>query len=227
MKTNQLDATLVKTMRKNGLLRTEGFGLFDGFIGEYEIRNIRPFKSRSASDDDDVDNFAVDVKTPIGGSASISGFQISNARLLKGDFDGKTINEDAKGIYFQDEVSDKLQDSVLFNSQYDDDEGFNFPNKLEVVGAVVIKDEDSGKPAIPLRRYKHYSQVLRHHRKVTQEPNAFLTRDDFKSYLKMSGDNRPVGLPEDYKKPELANSVKADDMSNWTFTLLVKDTNEE
>jgi hypothetical protein len=112
---------------------------------------------------------------------------------------------------------------VLFNTLFADNANFDFPDTLNIIGASVIKDEVTKKPMIPLRRYKYYQQCLNHHREIIKEPTAFMTREEFAAYLKVTGENRPVGVPAEVKDLTLPSTVKADDMSNWTFTLLFAD----
>jgi len=216
-----VSSDLTSVMRDKGVFRTEGYQLREGFVGTYEVNKIVPFKSRGS---EKADNFRVSCKAP-NGVAELTGIQVGNARIVAKDSIKATPVMGKAGIFFQDEIQDAIANSVLFNTLIDSENDFPFPEKLHVVGAAVIKGEDN-KPLIPMRRYKHYQQALIHHREVVKDEKAFMTRDEFQAYLKATGEARPAGIPENYKVPELVSSVKADDMANWSFTLLLADKAE-
>jgi hypothetical protein len=214
-----LAASVITTMRANGLLRTDGFSLREGFVGEYTVDKVTPFKAREKSESDD--NFRVECTTSKG-KANLSGFQVANARVFpSADLKAAQIAK-APGVYTAESLKEEIASSILFNSKFEADVEFPFPAKLKVIGAMVNTDE-SGAPLIPLRRYKHYNAVLKHHQKEVNDATAFMTREEFAGYLKVQGEKRPAGVPADYVKPALSGNLKADDMSLWSFTLLLTD----
>ncbi|MCK5017779.1 MAG: hypothetical protein KAS32_12010, partial [Candidatus Peribacteraceae bacterium] len=181
------------------------------------VKNVREFKSRGA---DENNNFVVECKAP-NGLANISGFQIGNARMLKEGIKAKSI-EGAEGVYTQESIKDILSNSVLFNTLIIDDQPLKLPDELNVVGAFVNMDADE-KPLIALRRYKGYNQCLNHHRTLVGDDETFMSRDDFKSYLGITGEGRPAGIPDNLKTLTLNAGLDATDMSLWSFNLLLED----
>lgn len=215
----KLNVVLIDAMRDNNAFRTDGFSLREGFAGDYQVEKVAPFKSRRAKNGE-ADNFTVTCKSPKG-IALLSGFQIANARILATDV-LKAAPVKA-GVWYQDEIKDEINQSVVFNSLFKDNTDYEFPATLKIVGASVIRDEATKQPMIPMRRYKYYQQCLNHHRNVVKDPEAFMTREEFAAYLKVTGENRPLGVPEEVKIPTLSATTKADDMGNWSFTLLLAD----
>ena len=217
---HKLDKRVVAAMRDRGAFRNDGYALKDGFAGDYKIEKTVPFKSRGSEAND---NYSIHCKTQKG-MAVLSAGILGNARLISDVnlLQGKSpVAATAKDIYFAEDVRDVIESSVVFNSVIDDNEPV-LPDEFKVVGAIVTKDAE-GKPTIPLRRYRYYNQVLKHHRKELGDEAAFMTREEFANYLTVEGDKRPAGIPETYNAPQLVAGVKVDDPASWTFTLLVAD----
>lgn len=210
---------ILDAMRKKGQFRTEGFSLRPGFAGKYTITGVRPFKTRNS---DEEDAFTVVAEGP-SGVANIPGFTFVNARIMKDDkVKAKSIKE-GENVFFQDEIEEELSNSVIYNTMIDNEDDHIFKKEFKVVGASVFRDETTKKPLIALRRYKHYNPVLRHHRAIMQDDAAFMTRDEFKSYVAAEGDARPEGIPADYNEIALNAGLDADNMGLWSHTLLITD----
>lgn len=214
----KISGQLVKVLREKGWLRTAGFALKAGFAGVFDVIKLRPFASQNAEDKNKVDNFTLECTSPIG-MANLSGYQVSNMRIIKDEIKAEPVAGKA-GIFFEDEISEVIANSVPFHSKFDDSEGFEFGDKLNIVGASVRKGED-GKPLIPLRRYRYYQNVSNHHQAKMGNKEAYVTRQEFMDYL--AGDEEIAGVPADATTMTLAGGNKADDESLWSFTLLVKD----
>lgn len=227
-KTRTISGAILAAMRAAGWLRTDGYRLKDGFNGDITIDDVKATKTQGADSDN---NFRIVAKNDKG-TFSIPGAVIANARWLPEEdaTKVKAVEGTAKGksaIWMREEIEDHLQASQVFNEAKGmDDDDFEFPEKLHIVGALVDEDPDvEGYPRFPLRAFKYYNQVLRHHRKVTGEKNVFMTRDEFKAYIEAEAD-RPKGVPENYKELALLDSIDKDEAKNWQFTLLVKDVAE-
>lgn len=221
-----VNADVVSALQDRGLLRTDGYVLHDGFAGIYEFRKLNLFKSATAdgtmSETDN--NFSVECKAPKG-VANLTAFALLNARLVEAPI-AKESKSGKPGIFYADEIKDELQGSVPFHTAVKDSDGnINLPEKIEVVGASVPVDED-GKPLIPLRNYKYYNQVLKHHREQMNDKNAFITRQEFKDYLQVEGEKRPAGVPTSIKTLQLNAGREVTDPALWTFNLIVKDVKE-
>ena len=218
-KTRILSAVIIAAMRDAGWLRNDGYRLKEGFNKVLTIEDVKESKTRGAKENN---NFRIIGETE-DGPVTIPGGILANARLLPAD----TVIEDdgvKPGVWYRDELEGVLVSSQVFNEAKGMDGGdFEFPEKIEIVGAMVDEDPDvKDSPRFPLRSFKHYNTVLRHHRKLVGDDTAFMTRDEFKAYIEASED-RPKGVPESYTELELVDSIDKDDMRNWQFTLLIKD----
>lgn len=219
-KSKKLEGKVIKAMRENRLFRTEAFRLGKGFVGDYEVLNVRTFHTPQ-NEGDAIDNFTLECKSE-NRIANISGYQIANARVLS-DKKIKADTIDGKeGVYKREDVADEIASSVPFHTKMEDG-GFEFSDKLTVVGAFVNVDENN-KPLIPMSRYKGYAAVLKHHQTEIGDPEAFMTREEFKGYLE--SDVEIKGVPATLKTLELAGSLKEDDEAAWSFTLMLADNEE-
>jgi len=222
--TRELNSNVITLMRDKGWLRTEGFALRVGFAGVFEVKNVREYKSVNDNTAGKIDNFTLECKAP-NGLANLSGYQISNARIIDMSKIDKEPVEGKPDIFYRDEIQDIIANSVPFHTKFEDDETFAFEETLYVVGAMVTRDEETKKPLIPLRRYKYYNQIVNHHRLEMGDDEAFVSRQEFRDYL--AGSAKIAGIPEDQKKMTLSGTTKADDESAWSFILLIADTKEK
>jgi hypothetical protein len=209
-------------MRAAGWLRTDGFRLTEGFAGTFDVKDVKETKTRDSNVEN---NFRVVVGNDTVKSISIPGSIIANARLLpKAEIEGTHV-AGAENVFMRDEIADVLNQSQIWHEAKGvADEDFEFPEKITIVGAMVDEDPDvEGSPRFPLRSFKHYNAVLKHHRELMGDETAFLTRDEFKEYITLTGDDRPAGVPESYTALELNESIKPGEMRNWQFTLLLAD----
>ena len=216
-----LSGLVIAAMRAAGWLRNDGYRLKDGFNKILTINEVKESKTRGAKE---MNNFRI-MGTTEDGPVSLPGSIIANARLVADtNIEAGAVVE---GVWYREAIADVMQGSQVFNEAKGmDEDDFEFPEKLQIVGAVVDEDPDvEGSPRFPLRSFKYYNQVLRHHRKITGEDDAFMTRDEFKGYIEAETD-RPKGVPESYKELELLDSIKKNDMRNWQFTLLLADVTE-
>ena len=218
-KTRILSAAIIAAMRDAGWLRNDGYRLKDGFNKVLTIEDVKASKTRGAKQDN---NFRI-IGTTEDGHVTIPGAIIANARLLPDSVNIK-LDSVKPGVWYRENIEEALAASQVFNEAKDmNDEDYEFPEQLEIVGAMVDEDPDiEGFPRFPLRSFKHYNTVLRHHRKLVGDDSEFMTRDEFKGYIEASED-RPKGVPASYTKLELVDSIDKEDMRNWQFTLLVKD----
>jgi hypothetical protein len=209
-----ISGSIIDAMRANNWLRSDGYTLKDGFAGDYTIEEIKARKTRTSKE---FNNFNVHAKGA-GRKVILPGATLANARILSSDtITGKSI-ANAENVFFSEDIADALADSVIFNEAEDMDDSYVFPKAFKIVGAVVTKNEDTDKPTMPLRKYKSYNSVLRHHRKAVEDPDAFITKDLFKEYL-ASGEVAGVSETE----LTLLGTVKEDEMKHWNFTLLIAD----
>lgn len=215
-----LSNKVVATMRENGWLRSEGFALREGFAGKFEILNVRTFKT---NDSTKIDNFTLECEAP-NGKANLSGYQVANARVIESDEIEVEGVAGKKNIYDRESIKDIIASSVPLHSKFEDNVDYTFEQDLNVVGAMVILDETTKKPLIPMRRYKYYTQVLNHHRKIVEDSKAFMSRQDFRDYL--SSEEAITGVPAETKEMVLGGNAKDTDESIWSFTLLVADKKE-
>ena len=215
-----LSAAIIAAMRAAGWLRADAYRLKEGFNGELTIDEVIETKTRGA---DEKNNFRI-AGTVGTKKVSMPGAILANARYLPS---AKTIEATsvADGVWYREKIEDVLAESQVYNEHVGlDDEDFEFPEKLRIVGAVVDPDPDvDDHPRFPLRSFKHYNAVLRHHRETVGDPLIFMTRDEFKSYIEAEGEERPKSIPPDYKELELLDTIKPGDMSSWQFTLLITD----
>lgn len=209
-----ISGAVVDAMRAAGWLRSDGYTLKDGFTGTYTIDEVVETKTRASKE---LNNFTLHC-SGAGKKIIMPGSILSNSRVLSNkDIKGTPI-AGATGVFFNEDIDDAMSDSVIFNEAQQMGDGYVFPSTFSIVGAVVFKNEDTDKPTMPLRKYKHYNQVLRHHRKETEDKDAFITKDLFKEYL-ASGEVSGVTDTE----LSTVSSVNEDDMKHWNFTLLVAD----
>jgi len=221
-----LSGAVIAAMMQAGWLRSGGFRLFDGFNKELEIAQVKETKTRDAESNN---NFRILGK--IGDkSVSIPGSILANALLVPDEMATKLKDKtdkfykDKSGVFNADDVVEFTAGAPVWNeAQGMNDQGYEFPEKVEIVGAIVNEDPDIDEsPRMPLRNFKYYNTVRRFHLQETGDDEAFLTRDEFKEYITRT-DNRPPGVPAEYTKLELLESIDKDDMRNWSFTLVVAD----
>lgn len=217
--TRTIDSNVISKMRDEGGLRRESFRLKADFAGVYAVNNVRAYKNGGEENN----AFTVEC-TGENGTENISGFAFANARVLTdAKIEAKPIKD---AVYKSEDIKDHLANAVFMNSLFEDDADYVIPEKIKIIGAAVNVDEDD-KPLIPLSRYKYYNQCLRHHRTVVGEKEAFMSRDEFTAYLKDMTESRPSGVPETVKNLTLPESMKEDDMTNWSYTLLLADLSKD
>jgi hypothetical protein len=214
----KLDGSLVASMREAGQFRTEGFRLHADFVGEYSIDAIVPYITRNKQE-----SYRMDCKSK-SGVHSISGFMVNNCYVLPKNVELKaeTVSSSDAGVFYYDGIEGEIRQCVRMNHYMEDSKDFEFPEKLEILGAVVSKDQSGKHPYVPLSRYPMHSLLLKHHQKLFPEA-TFVTRDEIEAYIKAEGDARPNGLPKGFKF-ELPNHEKSCmESKNWTPTLIVRD----
>lgn len=218
-----LSSMVIAAMKAAGWLRNDAYALREGFTGKYTIDDVVASKTRNAEDDN---NFSVQV-TGLIGKQTIPGSVIANARILaKSEITAEAI-AGADHVYYADKIADLLAGSQPFHqAQGFGDDDYEFPENFKIVGASVQKDPVEDHPRMPLRKYKNYSEVLRHHQAIVADETAFITRELFNEYLAVEGEGRPKGVPASVTKMTLLDSVKPEDMMHWSFTLLLADVAE-
>ena len=213
-----ISSAVIDAMRASGWLRSDGYSLKEGFTGVYTIEDVVETKTRASKE---LNNFTLHCNGA-GRKIIMPGSILANSRIVSSaDFTAKSV-KDATDVFFSEEVEEVIADSVIFNEGEQMDEDYVFPASFKIVGAVVNKNEDTDKPTMPLRKYKHYNQVLRHHRKVTEDKDAFITKDLFKEYLE---GGEVAGVTD--SELSVVSSVNEDDMKHWNFTLLVADLSKD
>ena len=234
----QVDLAVIRRMQQNGQLSEDSFRLFDGFTGEWSVGKPETYASRAEvarakkdGEEPKHDSYRVPITN---GSRTISvpGFVLNRARLVGDDkfLSGKKV-KDVENVAYYDEVEGNITASQNAGSRFkevDDNgklTGFNIPDTIVISGAVVNKVGTGNKahPSIPLRNYIGYDEVLAHHRDVTKDASAYITRDDFESYLKLTGKNRPATFPKGINELTLRSGVKLDSPAYWNFRLVIKD----
>ena len=214
-KTRKVSGSVIASMKQANWLRTDRYALFAGFAGVYSIDNVVELASGTATVDN---NFRVQCTGAK--KVTIPGSVLANARLISTAINGKSIDK-ADDVYYSDDIQDVLNQSQPYHEAEDmNGEGYEFPEELEIVGAVVNKFEDH--PYIPLRKYLNYSTCLKYHQKDTKNDKAYLTREIFSAILALEGEARPKDLPADAKTMQLPESTDVTDMKHWSFTLLIK-----
>lgn len=212
---------VLSLMKENGGFRNEGFRLHDGFTTEYEIKDVIAASTRNAKKGEK-NTYRVNCKSDKG-SHSIHGFLMSNALLVPKDIKLKTTNTVKKGvksIYYYEDIQDVITSSKYVNTVFDDKVDFEFPEKFEIIGAVVSKDSEGDHPYVPLNRYPFYNVFLRHH-KISDTTATYVDKDTINMYINETGPRRPV-LPTDFKF-ELPNHEEAVwKVTNWNPTLLIR-----
>jgi hypothetical protein len=206
-------------MRDKNKLYTTPYRLHDGFNTELTIKEIIPMRSPDSTEDDSFRLKGVTDK----GNVTFYDSMIVNAFVIgTTEIKPEPISE---GVWMRDAIQDVLQTAQLFHeSQGMNEENYTFPEKLQIVGAVVDPDPDlEGHPKVPLRAFKYYNKVLKHHRTLLGDKYAFLTRDEFKEYISSEATERPAGVPESYTELALVDSYDLNEPRNWSFTLMFAD----
>lgn len=211
-----LSGAVIDAMRSAGWLRSDGYSLKEGFTGVHQVTDVVETKTRNATA---LNNFMVHCKAE-NFSGVIPGSVIANARIIESvdELKDATPVDGVKSIFFSESIEGVMNSSVIFNeAEQLGESGYILPESFTVVGAVVTKNEDSGMPTMPLRKYKGHQAVLRHHRTVTEDPDGFITKDLFKEYL----EEGIKGVKE--RELTLLDSIDESDSKHWNFTLLLAD----
>jgi len=219
MKTSRIvKSAIIESMSKNNQFRTDGFSLRKGFTGDYQIQGIQDYTTRKG-----VESFRMNCTAP-NGMAQIAGYFVVNALLLPKEVELSKIEpvrSDRVGVYYHRNFKDAFGSMPRIHSLLMEGD-FEFPDTIEVIGALVAKDSKEEHPYVPLSRYPFYNLLLSHHQTLT--PGAtFITRDEIEGYVNGKGKDRPVGLPTKYEFKLANHEESVWEMDKWSPTLLVRD----
>jgi len=221
MSDNKLSKSVINVMSAENKFRESGFSLHEGFAGKYgSFTVIHKTYGESKTEN----NFRLRCKSD-SGSHSLAGYMVANTLIVpKGtDMPEQLVKEDAPNVHYFSDAGDVTRLAVPMYTKFEaSEDDFEFPESFKVLGACVGKDTVGDHPYIPLSRYPKYKTFLAHHEKVTNG-DTFLTRDDIDSYLKLKGEDRPVGIPEGFKFELRNHKTAVMEMGNWMPTLIIED----
>ena len=141
--------------------------------------------------------------------------EISKLKLVRSEFPGAFWYEDVSviAVHTYEELYPRDE-----NGDYTD---YEYPGKLEILGAAVFESQEGGSPQVPLFMYPGFKILRAHHRKILGDDTARLGYWDAVGYAELEGDERPKGLAKDFKF-EIPDTVK-NNPRKWTFRLIIKD----
>jgi hypothetical protein len=258
-----ISKALIEAAAKRNVFAQEGFRLFPGFAGKYEVKEVEP---RAVQGSSKPNAFAIVLEsTEDGKRLVIPDWVIGRAFIVTPDEATKAEemeiemdDEKYESVGYTQENEEIIAGAQRFASKYlEKDEDGNWkdettlPDFINIAGAVTTKvqddqdDEDSVHPALPLRYYKGYSAVLRHHRQMEKEAGnenwetAFLTRAQFLDYIEENADHITKnstkkkaseglieGLNPDIEGLELTDETVATKMGLWSTNVVISDVVE-
>jgi hypothetical protein len=259
----KISKSLIEAAAKRNVFAQEGFRLFPGFAGKYEVREVEPRTVQGASKPN---AFAIILESAddgkrlvipdwvIGRAFIVTPEEAEKAEEMKIELD----DEEYQSVGYTQENEEIIAGAQRFASKYlEKDEDGNWkdeselPDVINIAGAVTTRvqddpdDEDTTHPALPLRYYRGYSAVLRHHRQMEKEAgnenweNAFLTRAQFLDYIeenadfvaknstkKKAAESLIDGLNPDITSLELTDEGLIKNMGLWSTSLVLSDVVE-
>jgi hypothetical protein len=213
-----LAASVIQAMKDRKMLRTDGFSLHAGFTGSYQVNRVEATASKSEGSDD---NFRLHTSSSTG-SHSLPGFMIVNAFIVPKNVAMPTefVKSDRPNCFFYEQSSDLIRQCTRMHQAFGQD-GFDFPDSLEIVGAMVQKDSSGEHPYVPLRRYPFYSTLLSFHKTKVADA-TYIDRETISMYLADQSAGR-VNVPKDFQFKLRNHAIEVWEYRNWNPTLFIRD----
>lgn len=221
MRNRKVDSVVLEKQREEGQFNEARFALRAGFAGEYEVVEVSDLKRRG---EDEAYSHQIITRSKLGSSA-LHGSMVAKAILVKDASELsklKTVKDGVKNVWYVEDVVPMM--GKLFHHVFEFDAkgralDFEYPEKMEILGAYVFRSKEGDHPQVAMNKYPMMSLLVKHHKERSE---SYLTWDDARRYVAATGKDRPVGLPDDYKL-ELPSDDAAWDMGNWTYRLIIKD----
>lgn len=231
---------LKRALERGALSLDNNFSLKPDFAGEYVVEYVLDHKYNRS---EDPNGFRLQLThKATGRTVFIPDFHMMRSKLvdanIKGSLSIKVGGKDVDNVGYKED-NETLMAALTVggaSAEYGTDGelvDLAIPKHIEFVGALVdeVTDGDGSKhPALPLRFYKGYNQVLAYHRMPEHKNTSeYVNRDEFTAYLEdnAKGNIQINGVPKSLDKLVLANPKSGLNMRNWNHVLLLKDYTKE